>query len=277
MKRWFERVVDAHVKSPQGDRRRVAFTFASGERWVAAADRQGIRDRDGRLILPVIQVRRTGLDPVHHRGALGTDVARLQIARLVSEKQAEYANLDSQRPLSDRRLRGGSVYDVYTIPFPRQGVLSYRVRMQAQYQTQVNEVVEKLHSVLDFSSVPSFVISLADDVRTQGVPTGAGSTEMAHGRSAPFESRPPLRTNYVVGYLDGQIGDEGNLDEFTDQERILQLTFNFTVPATFVLDPEGTEPAVQVERTAFRVDLSDERVHFVDDPAELDRIFGGTK
>src|SRR5574337_1801734 len=64
VKAWFDRTVDAHVTSPQGERRKVAVTFASGERWVASADRKGIRDRDGRLILPVIQVRRTGMDPV---------------------------------------------------------------------------------------------------------------------------------------------------------------------------------------------------------------------
>lgn len=274
VKRWFERVVDAHVQVAQGERRAVAFTFASGERWVAAADRKGIRDRDGRLILPIIQVRRTGLDPVTHRSAMGTDTARLQIARLVSEKTADLASLDLSRPISERRLRDAAIYDIYSIPFPRQNVLSYQVTVQAQYQTHINEIIEKIQSRLNFVSVPSFVISLSDEVRNNGIPTGDGSTELAHPEHAPFDLRPPLKGYYVVGYMEGELGDAGDLDEFTDQERILQFNFSFKVPASLVLDPEGTEPAVKVERTAFNLSLLDEEVHFVERPEDLDRIFG---
>src|SRR6266568_4525929 len=78
VKNWFEHVVDASVSSPQGDRRKVSVVFSAGERWVAAADRKGIRDRDGRVILPVIQVRQTAFGHTGMQSALGTDVPRLQ-------------------------------------------------------------------------------------------------------------------------------------------------------------------------------------------------------
>lgn len=276
VKRWFDRVVDAHVQAPDGSRRKVSVTLASGERWVAAADRRGIRDRDGRLVLPVIRVQRTSIDQVTSMGALGTDTARLQFARQVSEETSDLANLDASRSISERRLRDSAVYDIYTVPFPRRGVLGYKVTVQTQYQTHRNEILEKIASRLAFVSVPSFVISLVDDVRPTGIETGDGSTERI-ARDAPFDRRRPLSTPYVVGYMEGAIGDEGNLAEFTDQERILQAEISFRVPATFLLDPEGTAPAVQVERTAFRIALLDEEVHFVDSPAAADRIFGTKK
>lgn len=277
VKQWFERVADVHVTTPQGDRRKVTVKFATGERWVAAADRQGIRDRDGRLVLPVIQIRRVGIDSSSSMSALGANVPRLQVARLVSEKTSDLASLDSLRPISQRRLRGSAVYDVYTVPFPSTNIIPYRVRVQCQYQTQVNEIIEKLLSKLEFYDVPSFVVSLVDDNRETGIKTGLGSTELAPQASSPFELRRPLADYYVVGYLEGDFGDEGNMDEFTDQERILQLQFSFRVPVTLMLDPEGERPAVQRERTAFGITMGDEEVHLVDDPAVADRIFGREK
>lgn len=277
VKGWFERVVSANVKSPQGELRPVAVTFAAGERWVAAADRRAIRDRDGRLILPVIHIRRTSLDTTNNMTALGANVPSLQISRLIHPKQSQLANADYSRPLSSRRLLGSAVYEVYTVPFPINGVMSYKITLQAQYQTHINEIIEKILSKLEFFDVPSFVIDLtgngAED-RPVGIPSGQGSTELLPGDHAPYESRPPLSDYFVVGYLDGDIGTEGNLDEFTDQERIIQLQFGFRVPVALMVDPEGDRPAVQKQTTAFGIFLGDEEVVVVDNPEDLDKIFG---
>lgn len=277
VKTWFDKVVDAHASTPQGDRRKVAVKFSSGERWVAATDRQGIRDRDGRLILPVIQIRRVAIESQNNGTALGSNVPKLQIARLVSEKTSDLANLDQSRPISSRRLRDSAVYDIYTVPFPSTNNFTYRVRIQSQYQHQMNEIVEKIYSKLEFFDVPSFVISLTNDVREQGIKSGDGSTERIPEVHAEYESRTPLSDYYCVGYIDGNIGDEGNLDEFTDQERIIQMQFGFRVPTALMLQPEGERPAVQKEQTAFGITLLDEEVHIVESAEEADRIFGKPK
>lgn len=274
VKQWFERVLDLHVTTPQGDRRQVPVKFTSGERWVASRDREGIRDRDGRLILPVIQVRRTSLDPTQGSSALGANVPRLQIARLVADETADLANIDASRPISNRRLRGSAVYDVWTIPFPASTVAHYKVRVQVQYQTHMNEFVQKMLHSLEFFDVPSFVISLANETRFEGIPKGDGSKEMEPEPHALYEDREPLSDYYVVGYPEESWSDGGNVDEFTDQERILQLEFAFRVPAVLILDPPGDMPAVQRTRTAFGLQIGDETVHFVDDPADADKIFG---
>lgn len=275
--RWFDRIVDVHVMSPQGDRRKVTVKFSAGERWVAAADRQGIRDRDGRLILPVIMVSRVGVESVSTMSALGAGVPTLQVARLVSERGSDLANLDSLRPISQRRLRDSTVYDVYTVPFPSSTIINYRVRVQCQYWTHVNEVVQKILSSLNFHHVPSFVIGIGADDLPVSIPSGDGTTERVSTAHPPFEARPPLSDYYVVGYIEGDLGGQGNTDEFTDQERILQLEFRFRVPATLMLDPEGRQPAVHRERTAFGITMGSEEIHVVDDPRVADRIFGRQK
>jgi hypothetical protein len=274
---FFARVVAAHALFPDGARRLVPVKFSSGERWVSSADRAGIRDRNGQLILPIIQVRRLGLDALNNKTALGANVPRMQVSRLVSEKTSELRNLDQSRPISMRRLRGAAVYDVYTVPFPSNNNFPYTVRIQTQTQTQMNEILEKLLTRLEFFNVPSFVISLAGETRQVGIKQGVGDAELLPEDHSEFEERKPLDNYYCVGYIEGKIDDQGNLDEFTDQERILQLQFNFTVPTVLMLDPEGERPAVQVQRTAFALSLGSEEVHVIDDPAEADRIFGRPK
>jgi len=274
VKKWFSHVVNPYVVTPNGDRRAVPVLFSAGERWVAASDRAGIRDKDGRVILPVIQIGRTGINTSQNLTALGSNVPRLQVSRLISEKTPALAELDRSRPLSSRRLRQAAVYEVYTIPFPITMALPYSVTVQAQYQWQMNQIIQKILSKLEFYDVPSFVIDIDGLNRPAGVSTGEGTTELTSDEIAPYEIRSALTDYYVVGYLEGDITNEGNMDEFTDQERIIQLRYNFHVPTALMVDPEGEKPAVQKETTAFNISLDAEEVHAVDSPADLDKIFG---
>jgi hypothetical protein len=275
VKKWFKRVLDLQLKGPQGDRQPVTVKFMSGERWVAAADREGVRDKDGRLILPLVQIGRISIDPQHNRTGLGANVPRLTVAKLVSEQSSQLANLDQSRPISARRFLDTAVYDIYTVPFPSNNNLVYKVRIQAQFQTHINEVLEKILYHLEFYNVPSFVISLADDERQRGIQRGQGSTELIPEDHAIYDERDPLTDYYVVGYIDGEISDEGNSDDFTDQERILQQTFTFTVPTVLMLDPVGDTPAVTHQTSAFGITLGVEVAHRLDSRVDLDRIFNG--
>ena len=284
IKAWFERYAAPEVSTPAGERRKVAVLFASGERWVAASDQRGIRDRDGRLILPVISIRRTGIDAVNNMTALGANVPRLQIARLIADKTAYLSNNDvgtgnpMGRPLSHRRLRSQAVYDIYTIPFPFTSTLHYQAIVQAQYTHQMNEVIEKIVSELEFFDVPSFVVDVEYGFDPEKpIHDGQGPSELSAPQHAEFEDRARLDSYYVVGYFDAEFGDSGNLEEFTDQERIVELKLTFHVPVALMLDPSGNRPAVQKVQTAFTFSPGRETAITVDDPRELDLIFGRRK
>lgn len=274
VKRWFQDFVSAHVRDEEGEQHRVPVLVGTGERWVMAADRQGIRDRDGRLILPVIHISQKNLDTSQGDLAIGINTPTMTFSRRVSPKTAQLAALDNRRPLSERRLTQGAVHEVWTIPFPANGVFSYRVRVQAQKRTHVNQIMEKIINSYEFFNVDSFVIELDGRGHPDGIPTGQGSTELAPADHQAFDDRLPLRAPYVVAYLEGAIDDASNFDEFTDQERIVQLEFGFRIPAALQLDPEGKRPAVQRDLTAFTVQMGDENVVVVDDPYELELIFG---
>ena len=276
VKRWFRDVMASKVPDPggaEGTMRSVHVTFSTGERWVAAADRQGVRDKDGRLILPVIEIMRNGVGLTEHMSALGANVPTMQVARLVSKKTADLANADSNRPISERRLRDSAVYDIYTIPFPVSNTLPYKVRIQAQYEQQMNVIVQKILQKLEFFDVPCFILEIDGNPRPQGIKVGQGKSEILPADHQRFVERDALSAPYVVAYIEGDLTSEGQTD-FTDGERLIQIEFSFKVPSNLQLDSEGIRPAVQKERTAFTLSLDVEVCHSVDDLIELDDIFG---
>jgi hypothetical protein len=258
---WFDRTVDAHVAFPNADRKKVPVIFASGERWVTSRSRRGIRDKNGILILPIVSVRRTAIEPKADMQALGTETPKIQIARRISAKTNDLRNLSSLRNPALRK-DDRAVYEVTTIPFPDRSIIRYELLVQAQYVTQMNSILEKIFHELDLQK--SFVAPLQNDGRHPQI-------------GVEFENRIPLSQHYVVGFFQSNMSSGDNFEEFTDQERIVKWTTEITVPATLQLDPEGEKPSVQVEETAFDVAFGDENVCFVDDPRELEKIFGPRK
>lgn len=264
VKDWFDKTVDAHVEFPNGDRRKVPVIFSSGERAVTSRQRKGMRDNNGVLILPLISVRRSGISPQPTMQALGTEVDHMTVSKLISGKSNDLQNLYTKRDPTFRSPNPPSVYEVTTIPFPSSTIFSYELVVQTQYITQMNKIVQKLFHELELQK--TFVAPFENQHRHP--PDGHGP------------HRPPnelMDRGYVVGFFDNDVTDSGNFEEFTDQERIIKFNTSFTVPATLQLDPEGERPSVQKEYTAFGLKFSDEKFHFVDDPLELELIFGRGK
>ncbi len=256
---WFDKTVDAHVRHPNKDRMKVRVTLAAGERWVSAREKKGVRDENGVLILPIISVRRSGMEPSPQMSALGAETPTLQIAKRISQKTNDLINLHASRDPARRTPPRPVVYEVYTIPFPHRSILTYELQVQTQYITQMNMILEKMAHMLDISN--SFVAPFDNDHRHPPI-------------GDDFEKRVPVKGGYVVGFMDATLNDGGNFEEFTDQERIIRFSTQLRVPAVLRLDPEGEKPAVKVERTSFGLGFSEETTHFVDDPNEADKIFG---
>ena len=272
---WFDLSVDAHVESPTSERHKVPVIFGSSERWVSAKNTKGIRDAKGKLILPIISLRRTGFDPVSAMSALSVNIPRLTLSKRISSKSSQLQNVISERPISSRRLNDATVYEITTIPFPSNGTVSYELVIHAQYTKQLNMIIEKIMSMLEYYETPQFVAKIQDSKNE-----GAGNEEtkeLENYSESPYESRTLLTGYYFVGFFDAGMSDSGNFDEFTDDERIIRYTTSLTVPAYLHLDVEGKAPAITVQRTAFNVGFGDEQVTFVDDPYELELIFGNGK
>lgn len=259
---WFDRTVDSHVETATKDRMKVPVRLASGERWATAREKKGIRDNKGKLILPIISIRRTTVDPDLTMSSLGVETATIQIAKRLSQKTSRMQNLNAAASPAQKNSLSPVVYEVTTIPFPERKVITYELQIQTQYITQMNTILEKLWSQVELQN--SFVAPLENvDYQPQ--------------KGEQFEDRKPLNNHYVVGFFDSSHSDAGNLEEFTDQERIVRYNTSIRVPAVLQLDPEGEKPAVKVERTAFGLSFGSESVHIVDDPTEIELIFSNHK
>ncbi len=256
---WFDKTVDAHVMTASKERKKVPVIFASGERFVTARERKGIRDKNGVLILPIISLRRTGIAPDGTMQSLGIDTGILQIAKKISGKTNNLQNLEMLKQPSQRLPYSPLVYEVTTIPFPSRSILNYELTVQAQYTTQMNAIWEKIFYTQNLQN--SFVAPLDND--NYDPPEGD-----------PLGKRTGLKQSYVVGFFDSDSADIGNVDEFTDVERIVMYSTSFYVPATLQLDPEGERPSLRTEKTAFGLRFGDETTSIVDSPADLEKIFG---
>ena len=257
IKDWFDKTVDSYVEFPNGDRKKVQVVFASGERWVTARQRKGVRDKNGVLILPLISVRRTSIEPTPNMQALGTQLPSLTISKQISGKTNTLMNLNNVKQPAFISADTPVVYEVTTIPFPDRSIMTYEVIVQTQYVTQTNSIMEKIFHMLDLQK--SFA-ALFDN------PGHQKSTE-------PFETRKLISEGYVVGFLDSTLTDGGNFEEFTDQERIVRWTTQVKVPCTLQLNPEGTTPAIKVEKTSFKVGFGSESVVLLDSQEEIEKIF----
>jgi hypothetical protein len=262
---WFDKTVNVRVTSANNELMKVPVNFSSGERWATGRTKQGFRDSNGVLILPIIAVRRTNISPDPTKMALGTQTENIQIAKLVDPKSNDIKNLEGLKPEQFRR-KYPAIYDVYTIPFPNSLVANYQLVIQAQYITQMNEILQKIWRSLDIQK--SFVAPFENDGR---------HTPRSDQFGGPYRAVAPLKGPYVVGFLEGDASDAGNFEEFTDSERIIKYTTNLSVPFVMHNSPEGEVPAVQITRTAYKAVFKDENFTFVDDPEELDKIFGKLK
>lgn len=256
---WFDKTVDAHVERPDGARFKVTAQLSSGERAVTSRERRGIRDANGVLILPIISIRRSGVDPTPTMSALGVETPFIQIAKRLEKKTSDLANLNLTRDPAFRKPLKPVVYQVTTIPFPNRSVLTYELQIQAQFITQMNAILEKMFNELDLHT--SFVAPFHNDGKHPQI-------------GEDFEKRQKIDRGYVVGFMDAQTADNGNFEEFTDQERIVRWSTQIRVPAVLQLDPEGEKPAIQTQTTSFNLRFAEENITFLDNPEDADKIFG---
>lgn len=257
IKDWFDRSVDVRVKSPNGELKKVSVIFSQGERWSVGRSRQTFRDENGVLILPVISIRRTSMDLDASMSALGVQTDSIRIARRLDPKTMSLHDLEQ---LKVNGMAKTAIYDTFTIPYPDRMLGHYQLIVQAQYVQQMNDILQKIWKELDIQR--SFVAPIHND--------GKRASKANQGEGSKFVGP------YVVGFFKGTMADSGNFDEFTDTERVVKYTADLVVPFNLVTQPEGEPAAVKIKRSAYKLVLGDEQTHFVENQAELDKIFGST-
>jgi hypothetical protein len=198
----------------ESGRSKVAIIFATGERWKLVRDNKGIRDENGTLILPLITIRRTNIDRTRGFGGLAQEVPSITVNNIIHEKTGFIQNLvKARRGLGFVSPEKPVVREYLTIPFPDFSILYYEISIWTQYQTQMNEILEKIFYNYDHSD--SFVMPVEYD----------GNKRKGN-------------SYYFVGFREGNVVPQTNVEEFTNKERILKYSYSIKTPVYLMLDPK---------------------------------------
>ena len=236
--------------------KQVDVIFAAGEKWAMLKRGRALRDKTGTFILPLITIRRTGIDQgvaddITGRG-INQQTGDLVIKRRLAPEDRAYQNLmnKSRVPNQDNipgenslvtSLLGQQVpnspldltpatyknlWEIITVPSPQFFTSTYEVTFWSQYMTQMNEMIEKL-----------FVSYL---------PTGNGNLKLD----------TPQGYWFIASVESGAFSPEDNADDMSSEERIIKYKFTVKVPGYIVNSrtpgmPSATRRFIATSNIAF--------------------------
>lgn len=220
--------------------KRVPVIFTAGEKWALAKKTRGIRDRNGALILPLITVVRTTIqqDPAQDITGRGINqqTGEILVRRRLDKSDRGYQGLinrlllghqqdlavapgdaDAGQLATTRKLgdladdptvadgglmipdRKNNVYETLVLPAPQFFTAMYEVTLWTQYTVQMFQLIELL--------IASFL--------PQG---NAWRLDTPKGY-------------WFVATVDGNLyNPEGNIDDMSQEERIIKYKFTVKVP-----------------------------------------------
>ena len=231
----------------RGAQKSVPVIFATGERFALVKRLKPIRDDQGALILPLISIRRSGMTQSKSRTGRGQDTGDLVLKKRLDSSDRRYQRIVNKMNLNNQdgvvsddaitdlkdpkqnsepgRLAsrdyqkgptsisldsklGSNIYEIITVPFPKFYGMTYEVTFWTQYTTHMNSLLEQ--TILAYQA-PGNNFKITTD-----------------------------KGYWFVAYVDDELNDGTNFDDFTDQERIVRYTFTLSVDAYLVANqPEG--------------------------------------
>lgn len=217
--------------------------FATGERFALAKKLSPPRDKNKKLMIPAISIRRTGITQdaadITGRGInqfTGTLTIKRRLAyedrdyqKFVNKLALKNANLPGYEGLSGEEEKnvsiynggllepqlGNNVWEFITIPQPQFFTSTYEVTFWTQYTQHMNYMIE------------TYISSFLPQVRGHKLASDKGYWFMA--------------------YTQDSFSPKDNLDDMTDEKRLLRYTFNIEVKG-FVLATNHETNKVPVRR-----------------------------
>lgn len=212
---YFDKKLNVHVDTERG-RSKVSIIYAAGERWKLIR-KNNFRDENGTLILPIISITRRDIDRTPGFGGMAMEVSSITVSSRVHEKNSNFKNKLKSRQenkfFPSTTENDAVIRDYLTMPFPDFATIYYEVAIWTQYQSQMNEILEKIFYKYDH--MDSFVMPVEYD-----------------------GNLPKGNSYYFLGFREGNVTPQSNTDDFTDQERIIKYLYSFKTPVYFLLDPK---------------------------------------
>lgn len=251
----FDRDIGFTTRNIEGANGKVAIKkpfviFATGERFALTKRLSPPRDRNRKLMLPAVSIRRTAftqtVDDITGRG-INQSTGNLTVKRRLDSSDRDYQKLINKLGLqnlqelpkgnnrtSNQRTQGANkrdaeiaqggllystlgdnVWEIITIPQPQFFTTTYEVVFWTNYAQHMNYLIE------------TYVSSFLPQVRGHQLVTDKGYWFMA--------------------YTDDNFTSNENFDDFADEERVIRYTFNVNVKG-YILTPNYETNMVPIRR-----------------------------
>ena len=254
----FDQQLPLQAKKNKEGSKRIPVIFATGERFAVLRRKQPLRDRNGATILPLISIMRTGITQDPSNGMGPGQTSPIVIKRRISKESQTYKRLINSNNLSNsdnmatpdnnvdpdgsgatpgtlgsRREReeqtsdskkgnllkptlGTNIYETLTIPPVKYYTATYDITFWSQYTQEMNEMIMTVMSLY----------------------------QNRHRRNFKLETD---KGYWFVGYVGSDFNQGENVDDFTDDERIIRYSFEISVNA-YVIAPEYPGSPAYVRR-----------------------------
>lgn len=229
--------------------RKVPVVFATGERFALRQRNNPIRDKTGALILPIISIRRTGLDQSYKGFGGGFGLAQttgdLVIKRRLSEKDPEWQNLINKQGLREQD-NAASVANFLNESLGtgnKPGRLATR-RDKFPFVEQNLKTPVSANNIYEIITIPfpTFYQAMYEVVIWTSYTQHMNEIVQRIMRGGEFKKNYRIDNKkgyWFVAYFDDEISSQDNLEEFTEEARVHKSTFTISVPAWMIANKDG--------------------------------------
>ncbi len=214
---WVNEFLDVHTQTNKG-MFKVPVLWLGSERVYQVKNDQRIRDKVGKLILPLMTINRDSVDKDSaFKGSFQANIAEVNDYRggaiqrsrkLNQEKTRNFQNarasIDKKQSQTTGKIKenGEIVYDNYTAPIPVYVSIMYTVTLRTEYQQQMNDLMQPF--VTTTGQINSFVFEKDGHRYEAFIQSGFGmnnNTTNIGEDERMFETKVQIK---VLGYLMGE-------------------------------------------------------------------------
>lgn len=239
----------------KGKSRKVPVIFSTGERFALTRRKNPIRDKNNALILPLISIMRSDIDVSANQHGFKTAIAYgdqpgYYIKKRLSTHDRQYQNIinklgiknqknvSSKSNFSSNDISPGNIALPNTVASRRQGknnsFLSQNVDLSDKIGKNIFEIIEVPY--------PTFASIKYTAVFWSQYNTQANEMLQTLFRSFPGQAHEiPVKTDAgfeLVVFFDDNFSPDTNFESYSDEERLIKYTMNFTVPG-YILNPKS--------------------------------------
>ena len=228
--------------------KKVPVVFATGERFALRERRNPIRDKSGALILPIISIRRTGLNQAKENmgSAIGQDTGDFVIKNRLSKKDPKFQNALNRLGLRNQENvgSGGNLLNSTTEQGSSPGTLATRRSSVERPDNALlaNDITQNITEVISIPFPIRYVVSYeivfwtSFQLHMNQMLEKVLTNYDGQGRTYKLTTD---KGYYFVAYFDDDIQSQDNFDEFTDDERVHRYAFNVQVTAYMLANRNG--------------------------------------